>query len=342
MKRSIPLQRNALVSFHYFRDYDLNRLPNLRLIGDSGAFSAKTQGVQITVDDLAEWAVKWSDRLAWVAALDVIGNPEATYRNWRRMVDVYNLRAVPTVHFGTPPQELDRYAAAGCDFVGLGGLVGVSRKPAMRWLVQVFRYAAIHHPGMRFHGWGCTSIHHSLLPFYSVDSSSWTSGFRYGTLKLVDPRTGKAIAAQMNGHDTLTGEPARLLRDYYGVNPRDVARSTPDNRQLIVKVASMSVSAREQYLRRKHGQITAPEWIQGEPAGPHEHAAEKDTTNLLVMNSPAGPNEFAATSSGGNAGAYHLDALITSPAPAGPIEHAAPTSTPGLGDMNAAAGQGDR
>lgn len=289
MKRSIPPQRNALVSFHYYRDYDLGRLPNLRLIGDSGAFSAKTQGVQITVDDLAEWAVKWSARLAWVAALDVIGNPEATYRNWRRMVDAYDLRAVPTVHFGTRPEELDRYADAGCDFVGLGGLVGIQRKPAMRWLVQTMRYAAARHPTMRFHGWGCTSRHHALLPFYSVDSSSWISGMRYGTMRLTDPRSGKVVAYSTNGRDALTGEPARLLRDYYGISPTDAAVSVPGNRPLLVRLSSMSVSARQQYLARRHGQITPPSWTgAGAPAGPLEYAATTSTPIMADMNAAAG------------------------------------------------------
>lgn len=42
MKRAIPLPTDALVSFHYFRQFNLDQLSNLRIIGDSGAFSAKT------------------------------------------------------------------------------------------------------------------------------------------------------------------------------------------------------------------------------------------------------------------------------------------------------------
>ena len=40
MKREIPYPVNALMSFHYFEDYDLNRLSNLNIIGDSGGFSS--------------------------------------------------------------------------------------------------------------------------------------------------------------------------------------------------------------------------------------------------------------------------------------------------------------
>lgn len=41
MKRSIPAPRNILMSYHYFKDYDLDELDNLSIIGDSGAFSAR-------------------------------------------------------------------------------------------------------------------------------------------------------------------------------------------------------------------------------------------------------------------------------------------------------------
>ena len=44
----IPPPRNILVSYHYFRKYDLDKLAGLRIIGDSGAYSAKSQGVELT------------------------------------------------------------------------------------------------------------------------------------------------------------------------------------------------------------------------------------------------------------------------------------------------------
>lgn len=62
----IPPPRNILVSYHYFRDYDLDRLQNLRIIGDSGAYSAKTQNAEVTTSDLAAWAKQWR-RMATVA-----------------------------------------------------------------------------------------------------------------------------------------------------------------------------------------------------------------------------------------------------------------------------------
>ena len=179
---SIPLPRNILCSFHYFRNYDLDQYANLHIVGDSGAFSAESQGAKISTADLAGWAKQWRHRLVWVAALDVIGNPEATRRNWHDMVENHGIPGVPTIHFGANPKELGYFAARGVDFVGLGGMVGKHTAKQMRWLITVFRYARDHHPDMRFHGWGVTSDRVLQLPFYSVDSSGWTQAFRFDAI----------------------------------------------------------------------------------------------------------------------------------------------------------------
>lgn len=295
MKREIPYPVNALMSFHYFEDYDLDRLPNLNIIGDSGAFSAKTQGATITLEALSAWGRKWSHRLAWVAALDVIGDPDRTYRNWYEMVNRQGVKAVPTIHFGTEPAELDRYADEGVDFVGLGGLVGVPTKRQMRWLIQVFKYARANHPGMRFHGWGCTSIPHYDLPFYSVDSTSWTGSVRYGTMVLADPRTGKNVTYKLDGREAFQPRVARLLTDYYGISPRDASYSNAANRPTIVRLASLSMAVKEVRFRKRHGLVTAPTWITGQD-GPHLHLAEGSATNLGDLNAVAGPHLHLAES----------------------------------------------
>lgn len=260
MKRSIPAPRNILMSYHYFKDYDLDELDNLSIIGDSGAFSARSQGITITTKDLADWAIRWRHKLKWVAALDVIGNPVKTYSNWRDMIDLYGVEAIPTVHYGTQPQELDRYARKGVDLVGLGGLVKVPTNAQMRWLVQIFKYARENHPDMQFHGWGCTSSPHFRLPFYSVDSSSWTSGMRYGQAHLIHPTTGEKIEYRLNGKDAFKPKIANILRDYYGVSPKDASYSNSSNREVMVKIHGLAESAREQLFRKRHGSTKAPKW----------------------------------------------------------------------------------
>ena len=267
--------RNVLVSLHYHGSYDLDSLAGCRVVGDSGAFSAANSGATITVAQLAQWAQRWQHRLAWVAGLDVIGEVGATRRNWHELVDEWGVPGVPTIHYGCNPAEMGYYAARGVDFVGLGGMVGKTVEQQLRWAVACFRHARDYHPAMRFHGWGVT--HHKLLrlPWYSVDSTSWSEPYRYGRLVLRDPRTGVAHGVMLDGRGTYDPTVVEVLR-MYGVTPSAVARADKQNRRLLIKLSALSAAVAEQRFRRlhRHNPITAPTYgMAGQPAGPHMHLA---------------------------------------------------------------------
>lgn len=290
VKRSIPAPTNVLASFFYFKDQDLDAWPNLTFVGDSGAYSAWSVGATLTTKDLAEWAIQWRHRLKWTASLDVIGNPVKTYSNWRDMVDVYGVHAIPSIHFGTNPAELDKYARRGADLVGLGGGGMAPAKAQMRWLISVFKYAREHHPDMQFHGWGRTSTQSRMLPFYSIDSSSWTSGFRFGSFRVTDPSKGdKRIALSTNGKDAYQPEVAKLLTSYYGLSPKQVSRSNPTTHHNVVRLAALSESAIEQHFRMKHGAAKEPTWavntkaIRAGAGQRSLHLAEAGTTYDLLQ-----------------------------------------------------------
>lgn len=291
----IPVPRNILVSYHYYRKYDLDKLDGLTIIGDSGAYSARTTGVEITNEELIAWISRWRHRLCWAACMDVSGNPELTRRNWNTLVDA-GIPAVSTIHMGTHPSEMDYYAERGVDFLGLGGMAGgVTPFPGrMRWLISVFRYAQQNHPQMRFHGWGVSSDVAMQLPFYSIDSSGWASAYLYARLALRDPRSGKDYNVALDGKGVYEPEVAMLLRDQYGVNPSDVARSKSGNRRLIVRLAALSASVQEQRLRKLHrgSNITRPMWgrlADAEPVGPNQHLVFVHG-DLDVLRDMMGPN----------------------------------------------------
>lgn len=243
---------NTLVSFHYFSKVDIHKLAagGLCVIADSGAFSAASQGVDIDTDEFYDWCRRWKDDFIWMAALDVIGDEKATYRNW--MSAPAELRLVPTVHYGAPPNAIDKYAEAGVDLIGLGGMVPHKSEPMklLRWSAQMMRYARDKHPQVRFHGWGVT--HPQLLmnlPWWSVDSSGLTAAYRYGRMTLVDPNDGKKKTFDMNGRDA--AQHVRLLRDYYGVNWQRVAYSTASNRRDIVRVSARSMQNLQSFMRKR-------------------------------------------------------------------------------------------
>lgn len=154
----IPIPRNSLVSFHYFKDFNLDETPHLRLIGDSGAYSAHTQNSSINIDDLNTWHRKWAHRLAWAASLDVIGNQNASRDNWKQTT-LLGLQPVPTIHYGAPPEALDYYVRQGVDFIGLGGLVGGGAVTNLRWMLAMFRYARDAWPHIKFHAVQAIAAH---------------------------------------------------------------------------------------------------------------------------------------------------------------------------------------
>lgn len=276
--------RNALISYHYLQKFDVSKLAGLRLIGDSGAFSAKTQGVTIDIAALCDWSLKWNDYLAWTAALDVIGDPIGTHKNWLAMKG-RGVNAVPTVHFPAKPQEIDDYAKDGVTFMGLGGQVGGNPKALLRWVVSIMRYARDNHPDMRFHGWGATGALSLKLPYYSVDSTSWASSFMYGRVELRDPRNGKNHKINLDGRSAYDHEVSSLLSTFYGVTPSAVARSHKDNAELIIELSALSASVLQDRMRKAHGVITCPRDLQHTPLGdgPHLHLANGSSQALMHL-----------------------------------------------------------
>lgn len=281
---------NALVSFHYYKKVDLGAMSRggLRMIGDSGAFSALSTGIPIDLDEFAQWAKRWRESLVWIASLDVIGNAAATWKNYRTLRNCYALDVIPTVHYGSDPTALDRYADDGVDMIGLGGMVGRKGQPKylLRWCLAMFRYQRDHYPDMRFHGWGVT---HKLLvnslPWYSVDSSGAGAAYRYGRLTLFDPETCTNVQVLMNATDIY--KHANLLRKHYGVRPADIAASTPTTRRALIRASARSNQLVETYLRRKFN-VSAPTYGMNAAAGggPRVHVALSGEEKLLADGNP--------------------------------------------------------
>jgi len=216
----------VLTSFHYFRDKQLTDITALypgpvELFADSGAFSVATTGATIALPDYTAWLKDWRDVITTAATLDVIGDPEATARNTDAL-EAAGLSVLPTFHTGTPWPVLEALCAR-YRYVALGGMVPYWRRPKelMRWLVRCFRIAQPH--GTVFHGFGQTNrTLISALPFYSVDSSTWSGGAQYGKVRLWDDGRGRMTEFQA-GDRSAVQRHATLLRSH-GADPVTVAR----------------------------------------------------------------------------------------------------------------------
>jgi hypothetical protein len=172
-----------LLSYHYFGSVDLCELVNnyagkVEVFADSGAFSALTTGAVIKFADYAAWLRQWGPLLTVKSSLDVIGDATESRANFERLREA-GLPVIPVFHVGSDLVELKRLCAE-YGYVALGGMVTRDATSVARWLVQCFRIAREH--GTVFHGFGQTNT--KLIndfPFYSVDSTSWSTGLRFGS-----------------------------------------------------------------------------------------------------------------------------------------------------------------
>lgn len=147
---------------------------------DSGAFSARSMGVEIPLADWIAFCQKTERKCPWVvyANLDVIGQTEesaaASYRNWKTMRRE-GLRPIPVYHFGTHERWLRKYLDE-TDHIALGGLVGLRRKP-VDWLDRVWVSHLLDRdlmPKVKVHGMGVgTALMMRRYPWHSVDCTSW-------------------------------------------------------------------------------------------------------------------------------------------------------------------------
>lgn len=278
----------VLLSYHYFKQAeDMGRLldehfgadTHPEVFADSGAFSALTQGAPIDLHQYARWLQANERHFAVYANLDVIGDGEAaaegTWQNQRVLEDEYGLRPLPVFHAGEPWSALERYLEAGYRYIALGGLVGRPRNSIMPWLVSCFRRAE----GVAvFHGFGLTSWEPlKALPWYSVDSSSWGSGYRYGIVRLWDDRRGRMEVFTLEHENRY--KHGQLLRTY-GFTPADIEPGTDGLRQRLAALSAASWRRAEAWLRRRHGRIQIPGAPDDVPPGLRWYNADNAPSNL--------------------------------------------------------------
>jgi hypothetical protein len=285
-----PQPFKALCSYAYFRTpvfatllEELHAGP-VQVFGDSGAHSARTLGITLTVEDYAAWCHQHDHRLTLYANLDVIGAPEATWRNQKLLEQQHGLEPIPVFHTGEPWHYLERYIGEGYTYIALGKLLGNPIADVLAWLDKVFTIAdgrAV------FHGFGLT-VDRALreFPFYSVDSSTWGSGFRFGIVKLFDDQSGRWTSIMQRDRAALL-QHRDLIRAHHADPMAFASKATQDN-VAAAAVAAVAWRRYEAYIRARHGPVTIPPGPHNPvtrngapaPAGLHLYLAESTTTNL--------------------------------------------------------------
>ena len=184
---------HILESWHYvgkqsFVDHMRNNRAHIFL--DSGAFSAWTLGVELSVQDYCEYIqrnmdiIRVEDGSLMASVLDGIGDPLQTYRNQLEM-EARGVRPLPCFHAGEDERYLEWYVS-NYEYITLGGMVGSSTKQLMIWLDRIWdRYLTdgAGRPRIKVHGFGITAVPiMEAYPWYSCDSSSWIQSAAFGSV----------------------------------------------------------------------------------------------------------------------------------------------------------------
>jgi hypothetical protein len=256
-----PIDRvRVLLSFHAFRRLNKEEFAAScvfdgkapEIFADSGAFSAWTQGAVISVDDYAEWLHRWKSVLGVFCNLDVVDDPVATEIN-QRALESNGLLPLPVWHIRSDRKHFE----ALCEeyrYIAIGGMVGTQWKRLMPKLTWAVRHARS--TGTVLHALGLTSRGPlGTLPFYSVDSSSWGGGYRYGQVPVWDSTTKTLVNIQLG--DVKEWKAKANAVKQLGYSPVRFANREA-TRGEIAGMSALSFVLYEQHLRRTLGIVPLP------------------------------------------------------------------------------------
>lgn len=177
---------NLLVAYPYFADRLWQRIRGLpyptRVLIDSGAFTAWNTGKVVTLDGYCK-ALDSLPVTPWrYFALDVVNDAHGTQRNLDEMIR-RGYKPSPVL---TPAESIDKLD----DYWTVSDFVAIATYKPRRYKADqqarlINAMAKCREPGRMTHLLGLTSMDWvKLHKPYSVDSSTWLNGRKYGSMRL--------------------------------------------------------------------------------------------------------------------------------------------------------------
>jgi len=219
-RRAVEEIPHILESWHYVGKQsfvDHMRANRAQIFLDSGAFSAYTLGVTLSVEEYCAYIQRNMDILrkengvVMASVLDGIGDPLQTWRNQLEM-EMRGCRPLPCFHAGEDERYLEHYVR-NYEYITLGGMVGSSTKALSVWLDRIWdRYLVdgSGNPRLRVHGFGITAIPlMERYPWFSCDSSSWIQSAAFGSV--VTPEWGPLSVSEKSPSRHDAGQHASTL-----------------------------------------------------------------------------------------------------------------------------------
>ena len=146
------------------------------------------------VDEYAEFIKTYKDFIDVYVNVDVIFNPELTWKVQRYLEDHHKLNPLPVFHYGENIKWLIKYMD-NYDYIGIGGIgQDVSADEYVNFGDRVFKIICDNkgEPLRRTHGFAITT--NRLVyryPWYSVDSTTWALIAGYGGILIPFFKDGK-------------------------------------------------------------------------------------------------------------------------------------------------------
>ena len=150
--------------------------PKAKIILDSGAYSAWTQGKPIDINKYIDFVEKWEPYLYAYVNLDIINDGERSFANYRYMRSK-GLDPIPVYHTETDDHFLEWYLQRKPKYIGIGAHTAQNEK--RKNLDRIWKKYLTNKDGIpitKVHAFGIGST--ELLrryPWYSADSTRWVS-----------------------------------------------------------------------------------------------------------------------------------------------------------------------
>lgn len=149
----------------------------IKIMYDSGAYSAWKHGITIDIDEYILAVRKYEDRLDYYVNLDVIGEGETSYQNYLYM-RLEGLTPIPVYHTNTPIKYLEFYMEQ-TDYMGIGAAgqwTTTSTKHTLDYLFRKYFTDSAGWPIIKVHALGLSSV--PILRRYPWHSADTTAPFQ--------------------------------------------------------------------------------------------------------------------------------------------------------------------
>ena len=158
----------------------------INLLIDSGAFTAYKLGKPISLKEYIEACYRYKDRCFQYVMLDVINDKEGTKENFKEMIRA-GLNPMSVL---TPSEDVEecKFYTMYNDYIGVSGGIMTKGDWIKKRFQDVYRLT---NGKSKIHGLGYVKFPDIYqLPLYTVDSSTWVGGMKFGKITYFDKKKG--------------------------------------------------------------------------------------------------------------------------------------------------------